>query len=531
MITKKYKVKTIKNIKQKNITYKLHRGGNNSNNTVLINSNQSQSPQTPPTPPHPPQTLQTLQTPPHSPQTPATPPQTPATPPQKPTYQPTEQPHLDSEFMTKEYLLNALVNNIYIKNLINSTFSNVTRFNYSNDINVEDPFLTTKKPNKDKFNLDNLYDWYKTKNPNFVMLNYENNFLKIKTPEFSFITAIIVKDLIFLQKTKNFPKNDTNAPKQSNYNAKINTNKNDTHINTLLTMIDKFIKDEYLYEKFLEILSNYLNFFATGEVPEVPDERIHYFTYKDCLNQPYIIYPLIKELNYTQILYTIPAPVIFLKISNKQKINYTDILSQSINIKKKMPIHNTHNTNNTNNIHNKYINLFNKLKKYINYTDTDTDTKKLDNYSKQLFAYILYYIYKIDAFSFYNSFCNFLYNIIQNLPVYCTDYIFYNEPNILPAATYIYNYTQKKNPLSTELHPFENNSKTILQIIINYILITYGHILGVRTNFAKPKHWSIKKLSRNISKFIRKHKPRFQSWSFDKELFKQTFSIPRKNRY
>jgi hypothetical protein len=78
--------------------------------------------------------------------------------------------------------------------------------------------------------------WYITKNPNFVAVNT----LEIQVPEFRHITAMIVKDLLILKKTKSFPsKNEKNTNPGNGVLFHLNYNDFvDGYINTILLLID-----------------------------------------------------------------------------------------------------------------------------------------------------------------------------------------------------------------------------------------------------------------------------------------------------
>uniref|UniRef100_A0A6C0HMJ4 Uncharacterized protein n=1 Tax=viral metagenome TaxID=1070528 RepID=A0A6C0HMJ4_9ZZZZ len=246
----------------------------------------------------------------------------------------------DTIKITKDELLDVLFNYANIRKLIVETFKDAHEFNYNSTSNASDPFLSSKKPAEGHYNLDNLHEWYLTKNPNFLPISEAN----IHMPELAFITAIIVKDLVVLFKTCRFPKkhinnngtlekNLKNAPKQTinrfvdRYkvaNKKLNNScksKLNTEILKLLNFINTFI-EEYKYLEFLIILKQYLLFFYQGTTEDQADGSTYILTNLDILvnTQPFIFYPSVEQINFTKVIYTMQAPFINFRLPNVRKL-------------------------------------------------------------------------------------------------------------------------------------------------------------------------------------------------------------------
>jgi len=251
--------------------------------------------------------------------------------------------------ISKDDLLAALSAYADIKTLISNTFTVADTFTYkstSTELKTSDPFLTTVKPEDGEYNLDNLHEWYLTKNPGFLPISEVKN---LYIPEFAFITAVIVKDLVILLQTCKFPqkhKNNTNAQTNININKvgksygvyarntiklnqkKLNsknkrnnfTHKLITNIASLLRFIDKFIKEGYIYLEFLEILKSYILIFSLGKNVKHDNDNPEYdqvLKHIDYLkNQPYILYPSTEQLDYNKVIYTMQAPFINFRLPN-----------------------------------------------------------------------------------------------------------------------------------------------------------------------------------------------------------------------
>ena len=117
----------------------------------------------------------------------------------------------------KDDLLGILPESSSIKDLILEQLPNPKhgKFSYDNSILAlggSDPFFSIEKPTKGNYNLDNLYDWYLTKNPEFQPVNTKG---LIRVPEFKFLIAVMAKDLLILQKTNKYPQKHTNNNKKS----------------------------------------------------------------------------------------------------------------------------------------------------------------------------------------------------------------------------------------------------------------------------------------------------------------------------
>uniref|UniRef100_A0A6C0HLG4 Uncharacterized protein n=1 Tax=viral metagenome TaxID=1070528 RepID=A0A6C0HLG4_9ZZZZ len=251
--------------------------------------------------------------------------------------------------ISKNDLLDALSEYNNIEKLITYTFeySTVDKFSYkstSTALDTSDPFLSIvpADPEFPEYNLDNLYEWYLTKNPGFLPISELEN---LQIPEFAFITAVMVKDLVILLQTCRFPKkhkNNTNEKFARNrigrnsmkyfentykLNQKILNPRNEKNnftqnlirnIAELLHFIDNFIKEGYIYLDFLEILKSYILIFSSGKnVKQDEPEYDQILKHIDYLkNQPYILYPSTEQLDYNKIIFTMKAPFINFRLPN-----------------------------------------------------------------------------------------------------------------------------------------------------------------------------------------------------------------------
>lgn len=228
-----------------------------------------------------------------------------------------------------------------IKKIISEQLPNPKddKFSYDNSqkaLGATDPFFSIEKPTEGKYNLDNLYDWYLTKNPEFKPVNTEG--LNIQVPEFNFITAVMAKDLLILQHTKRYPQKHKNNTRSSEEYTKESDRKeyacqihsmdlfkkeedNNFKSMSVLTLINDFINTGYLYLKFLVILRHYLSLFTTGELYslEISQICIGFTEIDKLMDTPYIIYPTTLQLSYAKVIYTAQAPVINFRLSNNRK--------------------------------------------------------------------------------------------------------------------------------------------------------------------------------------------------------------------
>ena len=91
--------------------------------------------------------------------------------------------------------------------------SNLSYDNSLKGLGASDQFFSIEEPKEGNYNLDNLYDWYLTKNPDFLPINTKG--LNIMVPEFKFIIAVMSKDLLILKKTNKYPQKNIKNTEES----------------------------------------------------------------------------------------------------------------------------------------------------------------------------------------------------------------------------------------------------------------------------------------------------------------------------
>ena len=307
---------------------------------------------------------------------------------------------------------------------------------------ILDPFLSITKPtDENPYNLDNLYDWYLTKNTSFIEKETTINDANPKVPEFKTLIALIIKDIILLYITKKFPsKNENDNENNNDNNKKLNrisdcdyiydlSGKNisdDNHnlIIELLKQIEDIITNGYNYLQIINLIINYYKLFNFGYVylNEDDSDLKNEKDKKECLklieslrnlsNTCFMIYPSFAFINYTKILYFMQAPVLILKMANIRENTDNIFMSPIFQIwhdisfhaditqcvyreesDKKMVISLYKNENNQYDIFKK---KFNVIKKYINVNyknlnDSNFETS-LPERKKYFIAYILFLI-------------------------------------------------------------------------------------------------------------------------------------------
>lgn len=400
----------------------------------------------------------------------------------------------------KEELLNSISEDLTsIKTLIKDQLHNPKdgKFSYNNSsdaLGASDPFFTIEKPSEGAYNLDNLYDWYLSKNPNFLPVNTEG--LNIQVPEFAFLIAIMAKDLLILKKTRQYPQKDLKNTSTSNkyttdyertyfkcdidsmvlhQQKELDNSKSDF----VLNLINTFITTGYSYLAFLEILKHYLSIFNIGELYFENTQKIC----KDIkiidklIKKPYIIFPTTIQLSYAKVIYTMQAPLINFRLSNNRKLIHDTFESPIIELSHDIDFHSrkthmweisAHNNNQPFNPKIEYpiINtIIQKLKPYISNTTGTTP----DNYNNQLLTFIIFYIMHEsgtvrDLFNLHSSIITLT---IQNV---ITNNVFLEDKKLKNAVEYAYNQTTKQNlnDISKEVN--------VTIPLLEYILDNFGDL-------------------------------------------------------
>jgi hypothetical protein len=319
-----------------------------------------------------------------------------------------------------------------------------------------DPFFS------DNENLQNLYEWYKTKNPEFKPMNIINP----KMPEYEVLISGMIKDI---------------------YLSLINEKEK----NEILNELEKIIRDGYLYKDIINCIYNYLILF---------DSMLNNNSYrKDCnllldlLASPYIIYPSFHQIDIYKVNLTISAPFLNFLLSNNTHKSHSSSVTPCYELYHDIDFHynfmtmqffkdlfnirnKNKNNNNNNNINylikniNKNINLFiiyfnfnnsiiQKLKDKLIFKRTKNNSfntyKTKENYMNSIIFFLIFhedYFYKrlFELSSYHiklteNSQEKFEKNFEEILKQYfkesfykiCIDNLF--TGNINNIKTYIYN--------------------------------------------------------------------------------------------
>jgi len=352
---------------------------------------------------------------------------------------------------------------------------------------LKDPFFEIT-PIEGTFNLDNLMAWYITKNPNFVAVNT----LEIQVPEFRHITAMIVKDLLILKKTKSFPsKNEKNTNPGNGVLFHLNYNDFvDGYINTILLLIDVFLV-KHLYINFLDILQHHISLFSIGSLYDESNNLCDNITLLNNLKETaYIIFPTTYQLTYYKSIYTMQAPVINFRLANVRKLIHHRFQPPSYEIYHDLDFHSelTHLSGSNSHISNNYTKIIKKsklgdslkqifdksnatiqyIKPHIIYKNTQRDQSDI-NYDKKILAYMIFYAtHEIGNLKNLESIQS-LYTGIFKLKHNVSDAIVYEE-DILPVATYVY---KKYNKRATSLPPkpiVPNLTDDVAKYLITYVL-------------------------------------------------------------
>ncbi len=223
--------------------------------------------------------------------------------------------------------------------LIKTKFNKHAKLNYESK--VYDPFLNITPPENGQYNLDNLMDWYNTKNPNFLPI--KDVMPPICIPEFSTMFACIAKDLILLLITQRYPANNklnSISPDQLNQSNKqynkcnLLSNKltdqlvTIAHINIIISLLKDIeiliTESKYNYIESMRIVFEYLIFFSYGIIDAetrklcLISNGIYTFMY-DINNLPLIVYPSFVQTDFNKTIYFMQAPVVNFRITNSRK--------------------------------------------------------------------------------------------------------------------------------------------------------------------------------------------------------------------
>jgi len=405
----------------------------------------------------------------------------------------------------KAELLSILHEDLYpIKDLILEQLPNPidSKFSYDNSqkaLRASDPFFSIEKPTEGNYNLDNLYDWYLTKNPEFKPVNT----LDIRVPEFKFLIAVMAKDLLILHHTNKYPQKHENNTELSNKACEKQSielfskeEKNDSKSMEVLRLINEFIKT-YSYLEFLVILRHYLLLFTIGKLySEENKNTCEKITIIDKLmDKPHILYPTILQISYAKVIYTMQAPVINFRLSNNRKKIHDDFESPMYELVHDVDFHGnlTHKWEQS-----EFERIFRKpfvpkieffklnniiqiLKPYISYKNKplpDNSNKQLltDYYNKQLLTFIIFNLIHengsvLDLFNLYIR-INLLKQLVNNN-------FFLRDDSLKKAVEYAYKCKTKSN-LNNEIiqtlqktNTMFSDSKEITVPIIDHILETF----------------------------------------------------------
>jgi hypothetical protein len=340
-----------------------------------------------------------------------------------------EDEKIDYQFVSinKDSLYNYLSKLGYqnIAHLINTQIPNPkdNKFSYNNsktDLNAEDHFFNIRN---EKSGLNNLYDWYIDKNPQFRNLSFVNP----QVPEYLFITAVMAKDLSLLHSSLIYPLkiNNDNELKFKSYHEVSNCGKKvekiyenftkkmsieesiklRTNIESIFTYIESFInRNKNKYLDFIEILQNYITIFSYGDIYK---NSIHCitkegYTYMDIfeksLKSPFMLYPTLMQLSYDKVVYTLQAPVINFRLTNKHETIHNNVERPSFELYHDVGIHgekthlfgNVNYSGNYKELFKKTNNIIQNIKSNINYSDGDISIDENTRNNKLILAGIIF---------------------------------------------------------------------------------------------------------------------------------------------
>lgn len=269
---------------------------------------------------------------------------------------------------------------------------------------------------------ENPYAFYISKNPNFIPVNSMEP--KMTVPEFQFIIAKIIKDLLvslFFNKMPQLSSNNENAmsidyqfialdlnhPKDAK-DAEIVGKIKET-IFSILIKIAKNISEGFIYIDFIDYLCDYINLYSGIYFYFKRDCFQYIEDFKQILNTPFIILPTFVQIDYKKVLNLIRAPLLNFRLSNSRKKTHNKFTPNCFELFHDILFHcdKTHNLkdyiklnsvlyekNNSKlmsleEINEKYYNInlfFDKINDLYNYQNRE-DIKKY------AFCYILFYIF------------------------------------------------------------------------------------------------------------------------------------------
>lgn len=259
----------------------------------------------------------------------------------------------DQPSITKGNLLHAANANAYdnIVNLFKIVFGDLKddfKFTHNNSKKAlgetEDPFFIIKSE-EGKHNLDNIAEWYESKNPEYKPISE----VSFNVPEFNFILAVMLKDLFILSKTTKYPIKDLEnrtMPTEDDF-EKTTFNLSSGSKITPKDFLDLFneinskldVEKGILYKDFIDILSNYLSIFTLGVLYSKLDGITQTLFSGDANiflkdlklmklgTTAYILYPSVVQLSYDKIIYTTQAPVINFRLTNKRRFSENQYLN------------------------------------------------------------------------------------------------------------------------------------------------------------------------------------------------------------
>ena len=186
----------------------------------------------------------------------------------------------------------------------------LTRFypklaNISLDKYRYDPFFTTE-------NMENIYTWYKKKNPNFEIMSEINPSPKME--EYNILIAGIIKDFYIYFKKNNLEMIRSNVV-PTTFGEFVSEQVLLEPVNdyrNIFIKIEIMIKEEYPYNLIIDIIYDYLIFFQKKiKKSKDCDLLLKYY------NSQYIIYPSFQQIDLYKVILNIKAPVLNFLMSNK----------------------------------------------------------------------------------------------------------------------------------------------------------------------------------------------------------------------
>jgi hypothetical protein len=165
--------------------------------------------------------------------------------------------------------------------------------------------------------LTNLYDWYRSKNPNFLPMSLVNP----EMPEFEILIAGIVKDLYILSHNVNTPRYTL---KNLNKNSK-NREAKISEIQDILLKCNDIIQNKYKYIDVIDCILRYLNLFNSILLSNHSRNCNDLALLKEL---PYILYPSFHQIDIYKVNLTLSAPFINFLLTNN--IHYSHNSLQTV---------------------------------------------------------------------------------------------------------------------------------------------------------------------------------------------------------